>query len=286
MVLVRTEGWVVRAGGAVAAGAGLLALLVWVFGRPFLASLVSGAVPMAPSTAVLFVLYGIAAFLRAPVPLHRRAYRIGLVVNTAGALVALLLGFLSSLGIRPEVERLGFAARTVGGVPVGHMSPLTAAGFLLASVSFLVSLPVASSRPWRAKAAWGTAGALIAVFAVLLLAYLYGTPFLYGGVFIPPAASTCGAFAALGIALLALAGRPAGRAGSMVETPAGGPYPLVLLLAILTVGHRHRRRPLLPEHQRTVRSAGRPSACGDRGIEGERAGAMEGGAAWGCLHSP
>ena len=235
MVLVRTEGWVVRAGSAVVAGAGFLALLGWVVGRPFLASLVSGAVPMAPSTAVLFVLYGIAALLRAPVPLHRRAYRIGLVVNSAGALVALLLGVLSSLGIRPEVELLGFAPRTVGSVPVGHMSPLTAAGFLLASVSFLVSLPVASSRPWRAKAAWGTAGALIAVFAVLLLAYLYGTPFLYGGAFIPPAAATCVAFAALGIALLALAGRQAGQAGSMVETPAGGPYPLVLLLAILTV---------------------------------------------------
>ena len=233
----RTPRLLVGAGGALAAGAGFLALLGWAFERPFLASLGSGRIPMAPSTAALFALYGLAVVLRAQVPLRRGAYRIGMVVNSAGALVALVLFFLSLLGIRPEAEHLGFpAAGTVDGASVGHMSPVTAAGFLLASLSFLASLPSQTSRPWRARSAWGTAFLLIAVFAVLLLAYLYGTPFFYTGAFIPPAATTSVAFAALGTALLVLAGQQAGPPGSTAETPAWVPYPLVLVFLLLTAG--------------------------------------------------
>lgn len=140
-------GRLVRICGLLAASAGVLALLGWGSGLLFLASLGSGKIPMAPSTALLFVLYGAATVLRARLPLHRGAYWLGVVVHGAGALIALLLFSLSYQGIYLDAERLGFAAAgTVGGAPTGHMSPVTAAGFLLASLSFLASLPPVSNR--------------------------------------------------------------------------------------------------------------------------------------------
>jgi nitrogen fixation negative regulator NifL len=192
---------------------------------------------MAPSTALLFVLYGIAAFLRAPSPLSAGAYWMGVAVNSAGALVALLLFVLSFLGKLLAAEHLGFpVAGTVGEAPVGHISQVTAICFMLASLSFLTSLPSSSSRPWRARVAWWTAGVLLATCSVLLLAYLYGTPLLYGGSFIPPAATTSLAFAALGTALLALAGLQAWPQGDLAGPDPRASYPLVLAFVLLALG--------------------------------------------------
>lgn len=65
---------------------------------------------MAPSTAVLFVLYGVAAVLRARLPLHRGAYWLGVGLHGAGALVAVLLFCLSYQRTYLDVGHLGFAA--------------------------------------------------------------------------------------------------------------------------------------------------------------------------------
>ncbi|MBZ5703634.1 MAG: PAS domain S-box protein [Acidobacteriia bacterium] len=223
----------IRIGGAVAAGFGILALFGWALGLPFLASFGRDVIPMAPSTALLFVLYGIAALLRARLPLGRGAQRAGVAINSAGALVALLLLILSLLGIHPVIEHLGFAAvGTVGETPVGHMSPATALCFLLASLSFFGSLPSSSSRPWRAEAAWWTTRLLLATACLLFLAYLFGRPLFYAGPFIPPAVTTSIAFAFLGTALLALAGRQGSRAGP----PERVPYRLVLVFVLFAAG--------------------------------------------------
>jgi PAS domain S-box-containing protein len=192
---------------------------------------------MAPSTALLFVLYGIAAFLRAPSPLSAGGYWMGVAVNSAGALTALLLFVLSFLGKLLDAEHLGFpVAGTVGEAPVGHISQVTAMCFMLASLSFLMSLPSSSRRPWRTRVAWWTAGALLATSSVLLLAYLYGTPLLYGGSFIPVAATTSLAFAALGTALLALAGLQVWPQGDLAGPDPRASYPLVLAFVLLALG--------------------------------------------------
>ena len=172
----------VRTCGTVAAGTGLLALLGWNLRIPFLASFGSDVIPMAPSTALLFVLYGVAALHRARLPLRRGAYWAGVVINSVGALVALVLLILTFRGIHPAVEHLGFAATgTVGGAQGGHMSPVTAICFLLASLSFLGSLPSWMSRPWRVEAARWIASLLLATSCLLFTAYLFGHPPFYGG---------------------------------------------------------------------------------------------------------
>ncbi|MBI4538326.1 MAG: hypothetical protein HY704_02280, partial [Gemmatimonadetes bacterium] len=170
-------GRLVRICGLFAASAGVIALLGWGLGLLFLASLGPGKIPMAPSTALLFVLYGAATVLRVRLPLRPGVYWLGVAVHGAGALVALPLLCLSYQGIYLGVEHLGFpAVGAVGGAPIGHMSPATALGFLLASLSFLASLPTVSNRRWRAPMAYCSAGLLLAASSALLLAYLYGTP--------------------------------------------------------------------------------------------------------------
>jgi hypothetical protein len=115
----------VLASGTVTSALGLLALLGWVLGLPLLASFGVELMPMAPSTAVLFLLYGAAVCLRARLPLSRRAFRISVTAGCLGALVALLLFTLGCLDMQWPVESLGLnATRTVRGALIGHMSPV------------------------------------------------------------------------------------------------------------------------------------------------------------------
>ena len=191
--------------GAIASGAAIVALLGWGLGMPTLASMGSGIIPMAPSTAVLFLLYGITVILRTRKPLRRGMLWTCVAIHGAGGLVSLTLLCSSFQGIYANIERLGFqVAVGLGDTPVGHMSPLTALFFLIAGASFLLSLPVSRDLPWRGVASLGLAASLSVAGFVLLLAYVYGSPLFYTGSFIPPAAPTSVAFAALGISLAAL----------------------------------------------------------------------------------
>ena len=227
----------VRTCSLLAAGTGFVALLGWVLQLPFLTSFGSGKIPMPLSTALLFVLYGIAAFLCAHLPMHRGAYRVGLVLNIAGTLVVLPLFFLSILGIHPTVEHFGFPITgTVGGAQIGHMSPVTALCFLVANISFFALSPSSTDWSRRAKAAWWLAFLLVATSFVLLLAYLFGTPLFYEGSFIPPAATTSVAFVALGIALLGLALPHARFHRRQEEQVTRTEYGLLLVFLLLSTG--------------------------------------------------
>jgi len=171
----------------VAGGLGLAALLGWVLGLPFLASLGPEKTPMSPSTAMLLALYGVTIFLRFRSQ-RRGVYWTGLSVHAIGALIALLLVILSYQGIHPEAEHLGLSIPDTPGLkPVGHMSPVSALCFLLTSLSFLASLPASPARPWRAFAASLPACLLLAISSLLALASLFGTPLLYHGSLISPA---------------------------------------------------------------------------------------------------
>lgn len=201
---------IARGCAAFAAGLGLVALAAWVLELPLLASLGRGWIPMAPSTALMFVFFGTAAFFNATAPTRRAAHFAGVAIGAGGALIGLLLFVLSYLGIRLDLEHIGIdIAGTVGEVPIGHMSPVVALCFLFTGFSLVVTLTSSPERPGRAMAGFWLAGAVVFASIVFLLAYLFGTPLLYGGGFIPPALTTSIAMAALGTALLAFAGRRA-----------------------------------------------------------------------------
>ena len=233
--------------GIATAATGLLALLGWILDLPRLACFGADLIPMAPGTALLFLLYGVAVCLRTRTPLSHRTFRISVAMVGLGTMVALLLFTLGCLNIYWEVEHLGLStSRTVGGAPIGHMSPVAAFCFLLASVSFLGSLSPSATRSWRTALALGATGVLVGTCFIFLLAYPYGAPLLYGGRFIPPALNTVLAFVMLGLALLALAGRPAGLSGGSPAIGSRTAFAFALIFALLaagivTVGYRYYR---------------------------------------------
>ena len=199
------------AAGMVTMVFGLLALLGWVSGWLRLANFGANLMPMAPSTAVLLLLYGVAICLRARAPLSRRAYWFSVALVGLGSLVALLLFTLGCLRIQWAGEHFGLnLTGMIGGAAIGHISLVSAFCLLLASVSFLASLSQSALRSWRAALALISAGVVLATSFVFLLTYLYGTPLLYGGSFIPPALNTLLAQMILGLALLALASESVG----------------------------------------------------------------------------
>jgi PAS domain S-box-containing protein len=191
--------------GTITMAFGLLTLMGWLLEVPLLASLVAGRMPMPPSTALLFLLLGFATCLCARTPLSRRAFQISVALGWLVALVALPLFTLNVLNMHPVIEHFGLsAAGTVGGMTIGHMSPVTAFCFLLTSLSFLASLSHAALRRWRVGLAFGATGVLLGLCFVFLLAYGCDTPLLYGGTFLPPALGTILAFITQGLALLVL----------------------------------------------------------------------------------
>ena len=139
--------WTVILAGLLTAGLGSLALLGWVSHAPGLASFGPDLIPMAPDTACLFVLFGLAAGLRARWASRASVYWSSVVIGCMGLITALLLLVAAGYGLLPSAEHFGLPlASQSGGIPVGHMSPVTALGFLLASMSFLASLPASPER--------------------------------------------------------------------------------------------------------------------------------------------
>jgi PAS domain S-box-containing protein len=191
-----------RIGGGIAAALGLMAIAGWGLDRLQFASFGARWIPMAPSTAVLCVaLGGVLWMLAGRAPAGRWTAGAGMATGAIAAMAGIALFVLSTMGIRLAAERLGLAGPgTVAGAPIAHMSPATALCFVLAGASLMASLAPAR---WRfAFTSLVLAVLLLVASAVFVLAYLTGTPLLYGGRFIPPALTTSLALAGLGAALL------------------------------------------------------------------------------------
>jgi PAS domain S-box-containing protein len=195
-----------QACGAAAAGLGCTVLFGWLSGQPLLASFGANLIPTAPSTALLCVLLGLSILFRSRFPLKRGVAFLGTALGSLSVVAALLLFYASSSRIYSSVELLGISiSGTLDGVPIGHMSPLAALICALTALSFLGTLSSSAERRGRAIAAFVFACILTLISTALVLAYLLGTPLLYGGAFIPPAfpTSLCSLFLALAVLTLA-----------------------------------------------------------------------------------
>ena len=230
---------VIRLAGFATACMGGLALLGWVLKVPRLASLYESLIPMAPSTALLFLLFGIALSLCAVEPLPRFTRMLCSAIAALGIVVALVLFAAAAWGAQWKAELLGLSLNvSLKGIPIGHMSPVTAICFVVAGLSFLASLISPARRVWRTGAALGYAGLLLIACVVLLVAYFLELPLFYEGKTIPPAATTMLAFAALGAGLCSLAYRqmrPEGGTHESTLTSRTG-IALVLTLCLLVIG--------------------------------------------------
>ncbi|MFA4861564.1 PAS domain S-box protein [Methanoregula sp.] len=158
-------------------------------------------IPMAPNTALLVGLLGIALLITTALPSHRATGVVVSVLLSACILVAglTLAGILS--GIDLGIDSFFVVANgTSGLVPVGRMSPVSAGCFLLGSCAIHL-LRVKKRDP---AALLGTVLTLIS--GIILIGYLYGAPLLYGGTVIPVALTTALAFGVLGVGLVTAAG--------------------------------------------------------------------------------
>lgn len=205
-----SKGWTRRWAGACFITAGTLAILVllsWVLGRWQITALGRGYVPVAPSTALLFLGLSGAAILRQWRPDSSAANRFGQGIASLAVASSLLVWAQSLFGFQFAVEQwLAQTTETVGKIPVGRMSPLTAAGFLLAGLAFLAQTETCrpSRKARQAAAGFATAGMLLGLGVVM--GYALRVPVLYGGAVVPMAAVTALAFLVLGSGLLLTAG--------------------------------------------------------------------------------
>lgn len=182
-------------------------LLGWALGSTLLTGISRNYVPIAPSTALCFILLSVffCFYLQHPDNFVLRTLTVISALLTLLICSIILIGFIT--GITFEAERLGFnPLKQHHYFPVGNMSPITATNFIAASsgVLFLL-LPAPSRQLYKNVTAFCGAG-LIVVSVILLIGYLYGTPLLYGGSIIPVALPTAVTFVFLGLGMMTASG--------------------------------------------------------------------------------
>ncbi|MHB1193641.1 MAG: PAS domain-containing protein [Longimicrobiales bacterium] len=185
----------------------MVGLLGYATGQWPLGALLSDYLPMAPSTALCFLVLGLALFHHARRPWQGS----GLLVMVVLFALVVMWGLLVGAGITATWEEQLFPSPgTAAGYPVGRMSPATGFTFVVAgSSACLLLLRSRSSRLAQQHLGHSAAtlGFVVAlVGATFLLAYVYDAPLLYGSTTIPMAATTAIAFVSLGTALVASAG--------------------------------------------------------------------------------
>ncbi|MDD5541660.1 MAG: ATP-binding protein [Acidobacteriia bacterium] len=189
----------VRAFGLITLILGGISLLGWSIGSGFLISIRPNYIPMAPNSALSFVLLGLSLLL-----LPGKGRRILL---TSLAVPVILLSALRTVelvgGIDLGVDHLllRFPTSKLGLAPTGHMSLFTAIAFVFAGAALVLSCQPKKQRLVNDIAIiFSLVPGFIGI--AFLLGYLYGAPLMYGGAAIPVALNTAIAFVATGVGLV------------------------------------------------------------------------------------
>jgi len=176
------------------------ALIGWFSGSVVLKGIGSGYIPMAPNTALVFLLLGTSL-----VALSHRSikflYIIRLVVALAmGMVIARMSEYFTALELGVDHWVFRFPAEQVGLAPVGRMAFFTATTFFLLGSAFL--LLTWSRQRWANSAGQGLSVVVAFIGLTFLLGYFYGAPLMYGGRSIPMALNTAICFLVCGAGLL------------------------------------------------------------------------------------
>jgi diguanylate cyclase (GGDEF)-like protein/PAS domain S-box-containing protein len=191
---------------AFAGAISLLAAAGWLFNQPLLASFNSKYIPMAPATAIIFL--GLCAtWLILRVFPHRRwVRRLELAALVGIFIIVFILALRYFTGLGPDLEKILYPAPPLfGRFSSARMSPMSALGFFLAILAFLLLTAGApGTRTHRLSAV--PAVALFIFSSLVILGYLYGAPPFYGGTLTPMAVTSALAFWFLSLALLMTVG--------------------------------------------------------------------------------
>lgn len=184
---------------------GLFALIGWRFNIRVLSSIRTDFIPMAPTTACVFILFGLFFVFRMYLIEAKNRKKLIFFISLLSIYCGLQFveyllqrDFTFDSFLFPTAERLGR-------FPVYQMSPYTGLLFFLSGIAILLKLKNYSrAAVLNIVSAIGLA-ILFAAF-VACLGYLFGTPFLYSGSITPLAAPTALAFFSLGSAIITLVG--------------------------------------------------------------------------------
>ncbi len=186
----------------------VLGLIGYIPGFGVLGSVQEEFIPMAPSTAISFLILNILILILPYINWKRRNTIIGCFLALLVSFFGILETLDGFLGTDLNLENLLIpSAGTLGAIPIARMSPSTGAVFFiggLATFSLIYIRFKKISNPKLMNLA-GILGALTMVVALIfLLAYIYGTPLLYGqGSLVPMALTTAFGFLMLGVGLFA-----------------------------------------------------------------------------------
>lgn len=186
------------------AGIGFVVIIGWLLDIRILHSIRTDYIPMAPSTALVFIIMSGSLFVSTRWASHHPAALFSKVSAVLIVVFALLMLIQFFIGTDFGIEKmLAGESGTLRGFPVGRMSPVTASAFLLSGLSqlFLLCVPQAP-KSGRYLVVIMAVGVLMTGLAVLT-SYLFEAPLLYRGAVIPVALPTAIAFVLLGSGLFA-----------------------------------------------------------------------------------
>ena len=180
-----------KIGGVVSALFGIFAIIGWTAKIYFLTAIKPFYIPMAPSTALFFIILGLAAAFHRRLFKNQTLKRLAILAACLLLVLALILMILSAKGVRLDIEHLGMKIQgSIFGADMGHMSPLTGFCFALAALSFILLALFWGKRIFYPFLALLPTLLLLLFSVILLVAYFLGGPLLYGSPFIPPALTT------------------------------------------------------------------------------------------------
>lgn len=179
-----------------------LSLIGWFSGKLILASYGADYIPMAPNTALLFLVITANILVRSSLLSVKWIRRLSLTVSSVTVLISVLVIIQSVFNF--DLENLIYHTTiTLGSIPIGRMSFLTALVFLLAGISFLL-LETGFQQKYNFTVILASVVTIIGF--VVILGYWRGTPLLYGGNQIPMAITTSICFMFLGCGLFTCVG--------------------------------------------------------------------------------
>jgi two-component system, NtrC family, sensor kinase len=193
--------------GLLAASLGAIVLIGWFSHSAPLATSGAEPIPVAPTSALSFVLLGAALGLMSLEPRPHWVLRTvrAIIFVVAASVSVRLFGTSTDADVGTERWLLMPPGMSLPQGPSGQMAVQTACAFLMAGLAFL--LLTLSPTNESAASAGGYLGAGVATLGlVFLLSYAYGAPFFTGEPIIPMALHSSLAFIALGAGLIATAG--------------------------------------------------------------------------------
>ena len=174
------------------------AMAGWFTGSDSLRAIRTGYIPMAPNTALLFLLLATLVAIYSLAPSLRLATRVGAIIAIS-LVVARLSEYITGVELRVDHWFFAFPSERMGLAPVGKMAFFTAVSFFLLALAVLL---MTSVRRWTNDL--GRALSIVVTITGLIfsLGYFYGAPLLYGGRSIPMALNTAICFFIFGAGLL------------------------------------------------------------------------------------